>query len=64
MIIDVLKQFSSIIRNYQIDKFRTFESAHEIIGKIVFIDKQPDWFEVTVGSACSTKPDYFLPTTK
>src|SRR4030067_1764839 len=38
MIIDVLKQFSSIIRNYQIDKFRTFESAHEIIGKIVFID--------------------------
>lgn len=33
MIIDVLKQFSSIIRNYQIDKFRTFASAHEIIGK-------------------------------
>lgn len=38
MIVDVIEKFSSIIKNYHISKFRTFETSHEIIGKITLID--------------------------
>jgi hypothetical protein len=39
MIFDTLQKYSSIVKKYEISKFKTFGSSYEIIIKIVFTNK-------------------------
>ena len=38
MILDVLSQYSSLIADYKIIRYRTFEFAFELVAEVLFVD--------------------------
>ena len=38
MILDVLSRYSSLIEDYKVIRYRTFEFAYELVAEVLFVD--------------------------